>query len=367
MLITTMEHAWRTLFLLLFLCIPMHVSLSWTQWASKAFPSWGTASRYLPTIVTCSNSSLILSVNSLLTNDNNSNFNTDVSSISQPRRTVICFVNGIHHSVEDCRVVATRLGEIFGDEVRAFYNPSTGVWLSDVSRAGLELFTKPGDLVIAKGLALHLRKALKDVGTQGRVLHMAHSGGAIMTYLAAKHHLTREETDRIDLVTFGGGRSITRKYFGGGRIVNYYSRNDPLLMVDGRAQTLFKLANKISNNHNQNNHNNQNSHNVTEQSKQSSNSNNNYTEVRDLKHNTTFIFLNALANQVTPLSLSITNMHPNLALVPFLNALANQVIPLSLSITDMYPNLALVPFLNALANQVIPLSLLTNIIPIYTL
>ena len=304
---------------LLFLCIvPLHVSLSWTQWVSKALPSWGTASRYLPTIVTCSNSSLILSVNNSMTNDNNSNFNTDISSISQPRRTVICFVNGIHHSVEDCRIVATRLGEIFGDEVRAFYNPSTGVWLSDVSRAGLELFTKPGDLIIAKGLALHLRKALKDVGTQGRVLHMAHSGGAIMTYLAAKHHLTRDETDRIDLVTFGGGRSITRKYFGGGRIVNYYSRNDPLLMVDGRAQTLFKLANKLSNNHNQNN-NHQHHNNVTEFSKDSRNNNsnnNNYTEVRDLKHNTTFIFLNALANQVPtlPIYLILTYLPPSLLL-----------------------------------------------------
>ena len=142
---------------------------------------------------------------------NNSGDAANDTAWCRPRRTVISFVNGIHHSLDDCREIAARLGEIFGDEVRAFYNPSSGNWFSDASRAGLELFTKPGDLVIAKGLAAHLRRALRDVGARGRVLHLAHSGGAIMTYLAAKHHLRREETARIDLVTFGGGRSITRK------------------------------------------------------------------------------------------------------------------------------------------------------------
>ena len=171
-------------------------------------------------MVTCNDSSLLFSSSAngtsplLRTNSNNSGSNSDAAldtSLCRPRRTVISFVNGIHHSLDDCREIAGRLGEIFGDEVRAFYNPSSGNWFSDASRAGLELFTKPGDLFIAKGLAAHLRRALRDVGARGRVLHLAHSGGAIMTYLAAKHHLRREETARIDLVTFGGGRSITRK------------------------------------------------------------------------------------------------------------------------------------------------------------
>lgn len=35
----------------------------------------------------------------------------------------------------------------------------------------------------------HLAQAVEDVG-RGRVLHIAHSGGALITYLAAQHHLT---------------------------------------------------------------------------------------------------------------------------------------------------------------------------------
>ena len=55
--------------------------------------------------------------------------------------------------------------------------------------------------------------------------------GAIITYLAARYHLTLSERQQIDVITLGGGRSITHKYFKG-RIVNYYSSNDPLVIVD---------------------------------------------------------------------------------------------------------------------------------------
>ena len=194
----------------------------------------------------------------------------NITSKVIPRRSVICFVNGIHHTLEDCRTVAAQLGEIFGEEVRAYYNPTSGSWLSDASRAGIELFMKPDDRVIAKELAMHLRQALKDVGKDGRVLHLAHSGGAILTYLAAKHHLSRSERSRIDIITFGGGRSITRKYFHG-RLLNYYARNDPLLLVDSRAAALFRRARNLQ-------------------------LNTTYCEIRDDKHNTTFVFLEGLAN-----------------------------------------------------------------------
>jgi hypothetical protein len=47
-------------------------------------------------------------------------------------------------------------------------------------------------------------------------------------------------------VTFGGGRSITRKYFRS--VVNYYATNDPLVRIDSRAGSLFRkrLANAFS-------------------------------------------------------------------------------------------------------------------------
>jgi hypothetical protein len=68
----------------------------------------------------------------------------------------------------------------------------------------------------------------------GRILHIAHSGGAIITYLAAKYHLSSEERSKIDVVTLGAGRSLTRKYFSG-KVINYYTRNDPCLLIDQRG------------------------------------------------------------------------------------------------------------------------------------
>lgn len=113
----------------------------------------------------------------------------------------------------------------------------------------------------------------------GRVLHLAHSGGAILTYLAAKFHLTKDETDRIDIATFGGGRSLTRKYFHGGRIVNYYTNNDPLLMIDRRASFLSKLLNDS-----------------TIRRYFDDDTNATYHEIRDIKHNTTFVYLDCHYN-----------------------------------------------------------------------
>ena len=132
------------------------------------------------------------------------------------------------------------------------------------------------DVVI--GLDIILRR-LYFTPLLGRVLHLAHSGGAIMTYLAARYHLTPDETSRIDIATFGGGRSITRKYFRGGRIVNYYSQNDPLLLVDQRASFLSKSLNA-----------------TTTRKTVHDDTNTTYNEIRDMKHNTTFIFLDGMLN-----------------------------------------------------------------------
>ncbi len=151
--------------------------------------------------------------------------------------------------------------------MRPFYNPSSGSWVADATRVGYTLVVRPDDDKVAQGLALHLRNALKDAGETGRVLHLAHSGGALITYLAAKHHLTSNETDYIDVATFGAARSITRKYFRN-RAVNYYARNDPLLRLDRRAAELLKWAGPEEGD---------------------------VMEVNYLKHNTTFIFMEGRA------------------------------------------------------------------------
>lgn len=179
---------------------------------------------------------------------------------------VITFVNGIYHSIQDWKNISADIQQLFGASVRPFYNPSSGWWVRDATRAGYNLALRPCDLELSRELAEHLRTALQEVEPNGRVLHIAHSGGAILTYLAARHHLSRSEKGRIDIITLGGGKSITRKYFPG-RVCNYYSRNDPLAILDNRAAKLMRRT-----------------HNRT------------YAEIRDAKHNTTFVFLAAQAN-----------------------------------------------------------------------
>lgn len=178
----------------------------------------------------------------------------------------ITFVNGIYHSVQDWKDITHDIKGLFGMDVRPFYNPSSGWWVKDATEAGVNLVLRRNDLELARGLADHLRSALQDVGPHGRVLHIAHSGGAILTYLAAKHHLSHQEKNRIDVITLGGGKSITRKYFPG-RVFNYYARNDPLTILDNRAGKLLRRT-----------------------------SNQTYDIVRDAKHNTTFVYLAAQAN-----------------------------------------------------------------------
>ena len=164
--------------------------------------------------------------------------------------------------------MTSKLDDLFGLNVKSFYNPTSGVWVSDLTRAGYQLALKPNDLVTAKLLAEHLKRILNELVPNGRILHLAHSGGAILTYLAAKHHLTSAEKERIDVATFGGGRSITKKYFKGS-LTNYYSQNDPLLLVDGRANRLAKMSPPLTTSH--------------------------YV-VKDRKHNTVFVFLPGLTN-----------------------------------------------------------------------
>ena len=221
--------------------------------------------------------------------------------IQRNHKIIVTFVNGIYHSEAEWRELSGIIKKLFDNEVRPFYNPSSGWWVKDALGAGYELVRRPNDLITARKLAEHLREALKEVGPDGRVLHLAHSGGAILTYLAAKYHLTKSETDRIDVATFGGGRSITRKYFKG-RIVNYYARNDPLVLLDGRAGKLFKkLSDDEKKTQNGDIYDNYNINKVNGTATANNKDANNdmipaVAEVRDKKHNTSFVFLRGVLN-----------------------------------------------------------------------
>lgn len=85
----------------------------------------------------------------------------------------------------------------------------------------------------------HLRESVAEVGKRGRVVHIAHSQGALITSLAAKK-LSPLEMSQIEVLAFGGAvalRKTPETPFA--RVVNYYSVNDPLLlMVPTAAQAL---------------------------------------------------------------------------------------------------------------------------------
>ena len=72
-------------------------------------------------------------------------------------------------------------------------------------------------------LVEHLRDALVQVGKSGRVIHIAHSQGSVITWLAAKR-LSKEECKRIEIISFGGAATILTSefpYFA--RCINYYA------------------------------------------------------------------------------------------------------------------------------------------------
>ena len=186
------------------------------------------------------------------------------------KHIAITFVNGIYHSVDEWKNLSIISEHKFGVKVQPFYNPSTGSWVKDATRAGFDLALRPNDLVLAKDLTAHFRRIFQELGPNGRILHLAHSGGAILTYIAAKYHLTIAETNRIDVVTFGAGKSITHKYFRNGRVYNYYARNDPLTLIDRRTNRLLKFY---------------------ENNPFQKKANPSYGYIRDWKHNTTFCFL----------------------------------------------------------------------------
>lgn len=76
-----------------------------------------------------------------------------------------------------------------------------------------------------------MKEAVKKVGPKGVVVHIAHSQGALITFLASKK-LTKSEMSQIEVICFGGAETIRRsEEFPFARCVNYYSVNDPLLLL----------------------------------------------------------------------------------------------------------------------------------------
>lgn len=81
----------------------------------------------------------------------------------------------------------------------------------------------------------HLKEAVASVGKNGRVIHIAHSQGALLTFLAARQ-LSPLEMSQIEVIAFGGAAALRKTpQTPFARCINYYSINDPLLFVVPQA------------------------------------------------------------------------------------------------------------------------------------
>ena len=130
-----------------------------------------------------------------------------------------------------------RISSYFGGEpVRYCYNPTQQAhdedmlgYVGDLAQAAAQLVGRITAEV--DSLAQHLRDAVTSVGPRGCVVIVAHSQGALITYLASKQ-LTPKEMGQIEVIAFGGAaalRSTPNTPFR--RCVNYFSVNDPVLLV----------------------------------------------------------------------------------------------------------------------------------------
>jgi hypothetical protein len=157
------------------------------------------------------------------------------------RKTRLTWVNGIAHNLEHMEEGRIVISSLFGGKQVIFcYNPTAMVneddvmgYLGDLTQAGAQYLgriTAEVDVLVK-----HLREAVVAVGKRGRVIHIAHSQGALITHLAAKQ-LTVAEMSQIEVLAFGGAAALRRTVqtpFN--RCVNYYSVNDPLLFVVPQA------------------------------------------------------------------------------------------------------------------------------------
>ena len=85
----------------------------------------------------------------------------------------------------------------------------------------------------------HLKTAVTQVGKRGRVVHICHSQGALVTFLACKK-LTPLEMNQIEILAFGGAAALRKTpETPFSRCCNYFSVNDPiLLLVPSAVQAL---------------------------------------------------------------------------------------------------------------------------------
>jgi len=160
-------------------------------------------------------------------------------------RTRLTWVNGIGYNDQHMKSDAAQISDIFGTKCWYCLNPTAMAndndmigYLNDLTQAGTQKLGRITEEVTA--LVKHLKEAVAFVGKNGRVIHIAHSQGALITFLAAKQ-LKPTEMSRIEVIAFGGAAALRKTaetpFL---RCINYYSLNDPLLWVVPSAEQALR-------------------------------------------------------------------------------------------------------------------------------
>lgn len=145
----------------------------------------------------------------------NSDYNIRSKRQKHRYKSHVSWINGIAHTPSDAKETAERMSSLFGGEtIHYCHNPTSMTkpsdtlgYVRDLTQCTQQLrFGKETQEVL--DLTNHLRELCRKTGRYGRVLHLAHSQGALITYLAAKK-LTEEERRKIEIVCFGGAAAIT--------------------------------------------------------------------------------------------------------------------------------------------------------------
>ena len=152
-------------------------------------------------------------------------------------RVRVTYINGIRTAEPDCRQHAELISDLFATPCYALWNKTAGAW-ADLSQATRQkLFAAETEEVLQ--LAQHLSQQLEAVGSNGVVVHVAHSQGALITALCSRHLSVAQRT-RIHVIVLGGAASISDREYGSA--INYYCSNEPMLYVDSRASRAWKIV-----------------------------------------------------------------------------------------------------------------------------
>lgn len=161
------------------------------------------------------------------------------------RKSRLTWVNGIAHNLHHMELGQAFISQLFGGKPVLYCHNPTAMssdedylgYIGDLTQAGTQKLGRITDEVNA--LVQHLQDAVAAVGKYGVVVHIAHSQGALVTFLAAQQ-LTPLQMSHIEVIGFGGAAALrktpTTPFR---RCINYYSVNDPLLLlVPSAAQAL---------------------------------------------------------------------------------------------------------------------------------